>query len=142
MPRRPHHRAAAAYTNATVHPQHGHHRTTRRTLGSVPSLGNCRPHRRVRRPDTNAPGPRSGLPFLPSAQHTSCCYSTHLALTAGKQKALCRLPRSLCPNSSIDAFLQISGEPTWPTGQCVSVAFRRTAVMGAWSEAINALPVL
>jgi hypothetical protein len=28
------------------------------------------------------------------------------------------------------------------TGQCVSVAFSRTAVMGAWSEAINALPVL
>jgi hypothetical protein len=45
-------------------------------------------------------------------------------------------------NSSIDAFPPIYGEPTLSTGQCVSVAFSRTAVMGAWSEAINALPVL
>jgi hypothetical protein len=45
-------------------------------------------------------------------------------------------------NSSIDVFPQISGELTFATSQCASVAFSSTAVMGAWSEAINALPVL
>jgi hypothetical protein len=54
----------------------------------------------------------------------------------------CTFDSAAVPNSSIDAFPPISGEPTLSTGQCVSVAFSSTAVMGAWSEAINALPVL
>jgi hypothetical protein len=91
MPRRPHHQAAAAYTNATAHPQRVRHRTTRCTSGSVRSPGSCKPHRRVRRPDTNAPGPRSRFPFLPWARHTSCRHSTHLALVWEKLKALLRL---------------------------------------------------
>jgi hypothetical protein len=93
MPRRPGHQAGAAYTNATVHPLRGRHRTTRYKSGNVRSRDSCRPHRRVRRPDTNAPGPLSRLPFLPWAQPTSCRYSTHLALTVGKLKALLRSPR-------------------------------------------------
>ena len=80
MPRHPHHQAAAAYTNATAHPQRGHHRTTRCTSGSGQSLGSCRPHRRVRRPDTNDPGSRSRLPFLQWARHTSCRHSTPAGL--------------------------------------------------------------
>jgi len=86
MPRRLRHRAAAAYKNATAHPQHGHHRTTRHTSGSARSPGSCRPHRRVRRLDTNAPSPRSRLPFLAWAGHTSWSHSTHVALTAVKTK--------------------------------------------------------
>jgi hypothetical protein len=64
MPRRQHHQAAAAYTNATDHPQRGRHRTTRCKSGSVRSPGSCKPRRRVRRPVTNAPGPRSRFSFL------------------------------------------------------------------------------
>ena len=45
----------------------------------------------VRRPDTNAPGPRPRLPLLLWARHTSCRHSKHFVLTVGKLKALLRL---------------------------------------------------
>jgi hypothetical protein len=80
MPRHPRPQAAPAYTNAIAHPQRGHHRTTRCTSGSVRSPGSCRPHHRVRRPDTNAPGPRSQFHFLSRARHTSCRHSTRVRL--------------------------------------------------------------
>ena len=44
-------------------------------------------NRRVRRPDTTAPGPPSRLSFLRWARHTSCRHSTRLA------QALLRLSR-------------------------------------------------
>jgi hypothetical protein len=69
MPRRQHHQAATC-TDATAHPRRGRHRTTSHTSCSVWSLDTCRAHRQVRRPDATAPGPRSRLPFLLSAQHT------------------------------------------------------------------------
>ena len=87
--RHPHHQPAAC-TDATAHPRRGHHRTTAHTSCSVRSPGKYRPHSRVRRPDTTAPGPRSRLPFLPSTRHTSCRHSTRVGRLAGKVMALLR----------------------------------------------------
>lgn len=64
MPRRLSHRAAPC-TNATAHPQRGHHRTTSYTSCSVRSPGTCTPQRQARRPDTIALGPRSRVPLPP-----------------------------------------------------------------------------
>ena len=88
----PHHplHLAAACTDATAHPQHGHHRTTNCTTCSVRSPGMCTPHRQAKCPDTTAPGPRSRVPFLPSTRHTSCHHSTRVGRLAGKVKALLR----------------------------------------------------
>jgi hypothetical protein len=85
IPRRPRPQAVAAYTNATAHPQRARHRTTRRKSGNVWSPGSCRPHLRVRRPDTNAPVPRSGL--LPWARSNSCRHSTRIGLRSVKSTA-------------------------------------------------------
>jgi hypothetical protein len=87
--RHPDHQPAAC-TDATAHPRRGHHRTTAHTSCSVRSPGKYRPHSRVRRPDTTAPGPRSRLPFLPSTRHTSCRHSTRVGRLAGKVMALLR----------------------------------------------------
>src|ERR1700687_2321413 len=86
----PHHplHLGAACTDATAHPQHGHHRTTFCTTYSVRSPGMCTPQRQAKCPDTNAPGPRSRVPFLPSTRHTSCHHSTRVGRLGGKLKAL------------------------------------------------------
>jgi hypothetical protein len=55
-------------TDATAHPQHGHHRTTSGTTGSVRSPGRCTPQRQAGRHDTTALDRRSRLPLFPS-QH-------------------------------------------------------------------------
>ena len=78
---------AVACTDATVHPQHGHHRTTYCRTCSVRSPGMCTPQRQAKCPDTTAPGPRSRVPFLLSTRHTSCHHSTRVGRLAGKVKA-------------------------------------------------------
>jgi len=78
-----HHRAAAC-TDATGHPRRGHHRTSSYTSCNARSPDRCRPHSRVRRPDTTSLGPRSRLPCLPSTRHTSCRHSTRVGQLVGE----------------------------------------------------------
>jgi hypothetical protein len=75
-------------TNATAHPQRAHRRTIFDRSDIVLSLGTCKPHRQVRRPDTIARGPRSRLLCHPLTRHTSCRNSTRVSLLNGTVRYL------------------------------------------------------
>ena len=79
-----------ACTDATAHPQHGHHRTTSCTTCSVRLPGRCTPQRQARCPDTSAPGLCSPFLFLPSAHLVPPFYERRSA--TGKVKAPLPLP--------------------------------------------------
>src|SRR5260370_6657665 len=121
----PHHplHLAGACTDATAHPQHGHHRTTSCTTCNVRSQGTCTPQPQARCPDTTA---LDRLPLFPS-QHL-CGHSTRVGRLTRNVKAHVRfrVNQDSGQEKEVERMTYPRAEPRSEPGRCLN-AIRRNA---------------